>query len=741
MLCKLLALGLVAQAAGGSASTVLHGVNVNLHNAAMSMGVSPDAHVLPPENPERHQDEIEDMKIFQKRDVDKSGFLEANEIDSLMGDVGVAHLVDWKSFDHDGDGKLSRTEFMQAGPAVVKVAQSLAQDVVEQQSLIQQKDLSYFHHCDKDQNGFLNGTEMSEALTGTGLNPEDFNWRAFDHDGDDRLNPAEFLEAGPAVVQAVREHENAGGASSTEEPLDITQKEKSVFAKSDLDRSGFLEPTEVNQLMAVAGLSPKTFNWQAYDYDQDGRLSFDEFLEAGPAAGKAAKEGETHSSGMDSPMKRILLKRDANSSEASLEQEDEVSPDLVFQLADKNQNGFIDGDEGLYGFPWQQFDHDQDGKLSHDEFNKLITEAKYPEEEDDGETPPDDDEDAQSLLEEESEGSEEDEGSDEDEDSDEQPVRKKGLMRSAREDEDDAAGEDEEDDESGSLAEQDSDEDEGDMESEEEDGNEGELGEDEEQDGEEDGDAAGGSSDPKEWAEENFKEHDQDGDGLLDSQEMKKLLKANSAPQHIDWRKYDEDNNGKISKGELLELREKESGYSNEGDEEEEEGNEKEFEEDESEEDGNHEESDSFLEDGEEGAEGEDEDTENDENEGDDAGPTAGNIKGWVDKLLRENDEDKDGFMNSQEIKAAFKKTQAPPHIQWQAFDKDQDGKMSKAELVELVRSEARKGGEEDVDEDEDHDQDQQDDFAAAIGDDEEKSPSLHAEENDISQSPEKLGK
>jgi len=241
MICKLLAIGLATQVAGGQVEAPT-AVNVEPHNHAMSMGVSPEARAVPEEVPER--DRAEDLKVFHARDADKSGYLEAAEMDSLMSTTGVAHLINWRSFDRDGDGKLSQEEFVQAGPAVVQVAQSLGQDVANQEAFLKQQESEYFKQFDKDKDGFLNATEMPEAIANAGVKPESINWRAFDHDGDGRMTFDEFNAAGPAVARAFQEQGKVSKGASRTENASLTQIEQQAAA----DRSSALPTTTQHEI-------------------------------------------------------------------------------------------------------------------------------------------------------------------------------------------------------------------------------------------------------------------------------------------------------------------------------------------------------------------------------------------------------------------------------------------------------------------------------------------------------------
>merc|ERR1719265_310522 len=107
-----------------------------------------------------------------------------------------------------------------------------------------------FAEVDKDGSKFLEPAEMKELMNRYGLSPAHFNWRAFDHDGDGRLNFEEFMEASP--------HQQ-GEQAQGEQPVTADQ----VFKGTDVNKDGLLEEEEMEHLIRQSGITTDTslFNW------------------------------------------------------------------------------------------------------------------------------------------------------------------------------------------------------------------------------------------------------------------------------------------------------------------------------------------------------------------------------------------------------------------------------------------------------------------------------------------------
>lgn len=143
----------------------------------------------------------------------------------------------------------------------------------------------------------------------------------------------------------------------------VNDEDKAIFKEADEDHSGNLDEDEMSKVLSKAGLAEIDFDWRTHDRDRDGKLSENEFLEAGKAAVHNAQPRSlslledyiVHSAG---PSKLMKLKD--------------------FKSYDSDTSGALDSVEasnimkgvGLQEDSWRKFDMDGDGKLSEDEFNK-----------------------------------------------------------------------------------------------------------------------------------------------------------------------------------------------------------------------------------------------------------------------------------------------------------------------------------------------------------------------------------
>jgi len=290
-----------------------------------------------------------DQRIFQSGDVDHTGFLEENEINSVLSHAGIEpESFNWLAFDHDGDHRLSEEEFIESGPAAAEAARR------------QNAPNRVFKALDADATGILNAHEIGAFMQDMNIQPEHWNWRLFDTDSDGGLSEKEFIAAGPAIADASM----------------VQERPRQIFHQADHDGSSFLEPVEVTQLMQRSGLHPAHFNWHAFDQDGDGRLNFAEFLAAAPAAASATPQVPTAVQ-----QEQQLKHAPAKEVPTSMQQEQQLKPasaEEVFKGSDRDASGFLEAKEmehllqmaGIAAptFNWRAFDHDGDGKLNLSEF-------------------------------------------------------------------------------------------------------------------------------------------------------------------------------------------------------------------------------------------------------------------------------------------------------------------------------------------------------------------------------------
>lgn len=274
--------------------------------------------------------------------------MEIGEVQNIMERAGLAPgVVDWASFDHDGDGKLSPIELGAAAQVANEAGVPEKLISLRDAELVKQRedsDREIFLQADIDGSSLLEQGEIHALLNDTPLAGQ-FDWRSFDNDQDGSLSEREFVAAGPAAAHALQ-----SGSSSLLEEGESTAagttweaEDQEVFRHFDKDGSNRLEPGEMHDLLTQAGLKEGDFEWWPYDVDMDGALSQKEFLSAGPAALKAL-----------SPAMKAFKHADTDGS--SLLEAGEID-------ALQKQVGIHRGD-----IDWASFDQDGDDRISEDEF-------------------------------------------------------------------------------------------------------------------------------------------------------------------------------------------------------------------------------------------------------------------------------------------------------------------------------------------------------------------------------------
>jgi len=99
-----------------------------------------------------------DMDMWAAADKNKSGFLEAPEVGQVLKSAGLSDKAfPWQQWDHDGDNRLSKAEFLAAGPAVAHI-------VLQQATALLQEDKPHenFHqkeYVDEDDLEFREGLD------------------------------------------------------------------------------------------------------------------------------------------------------------------------------------------------------------------------------------------------------------------------------------------------------------------------------------------------------------------------------------------------------------------------------------------------------------------------------------------------------------------------------------------------------------------------------------------------------
>jgi len=346
----------------------------------------------------------EDKNIFKEADEDRDGALDPNEMDLVMTKAGLADTgFDWHAHDQDQDGKLSEDEFMAAGKEAKLYSKPRSLSLLENY-ILQSKGpsklmkLKDFKSYDSDASGTLDKSEASNLMEGVGL--EGNAWHKFDMDGDGKISEDEFNKDLAALNKD----------TATANPG--VDEDQAIFKASDSDSSSFLEEGEIDSLLGqIPALRHHPFDWHEFDFNNDGRLSYLEFMRAGPAVVQAVRSTAFNGT---SPVPRVppsFVEEDEgedeyNEVENDEEQDHEEDHDAVgededeedeedhkaddedvqsrvsedFRIADKNHDGFLDEHEledfakeaGVSGhWNWKSADKNNDDKLDQEELFNL----------------------------------------------------------------------------------------------------------------------------------------------------------------------------------------------------------------------------------------------------------------------------------------------------------------------------------------------------------------------------------
>jgi len=439
----------------------------------------------------------------------------------------------FKELDSDRDGKISQDGFQRI-----------------------QADKQVFDDFDLDHSGLLETPEIENCLRRAGLSPNDFDWKPFDADKDGKYTMLEFLSAGPAVGEAA--HAQASALmEEEEEPEDDTDDDD-----KDEDLENFaLEADDGEDVEETPALLEEDDNAEGeedmslYDMggeedddgdDKESLLQEDEdsdkeseddeaelddlsLLEEDTEEGKDEDEedGEFEDHEDDGDDANSFLEdddfedhEDGEDGEDGHKGGDEKllhgTDEIIFKRMDGNNDSMIEADD-MEG-PWRQamglkfdnlppaFDKNHDQKLSFDEFKKLCEHISlnHPRKVNQIKK-------AFSLL----EGSQDE----------------RSLLRSSRsllsgrgsEEDDDEEGDDEDD--------------------------EGEEGYDDHNEGDHDDETLDSDAE-KEMMHKHFVNVDENKSGLLEEEEIKKLL-ANMNMNGFDWSSLDTNKDGKLSEEEF----------------------------------------------------------------------------------------------------------------------------------------------------------------------------------------------
>lgn len=216
---------------------------------------------------------------FKKFDTDKSGMLEAKEIDDVItwalsafpGDHATYKSMLLKEIDSNGDGKLDLTEFT-----------VLFEDMLAREEMIKRAVVK-FRELDADNSGFLETAELDKVadwvldsyIEQSRDDRDHFKSSLVDRmdkNKDGKLDLKEFTELFIEILQR----------------MDLVHQATMAFKKLDTDNSGYLEKGELREVATAWALACKKETGidievaigemlNSVDYNSDGKLELKEF--------------------------------------------------------------------------------------------------------------------------------------------------------------------------------------------------------------------------------------------------------------------------------------------------------------------------------------------------------------------------------------------------------------------------------------------------------------------------------
>eukprot|EP00746_Dinoflagellata_sp_MGD_P000950 gnl/MRDRNA2_/MRDRNA2_101771_c0_seq1.p1 gnl/MRDRNA2_/MRDRNA2_101771_c0~~gnl/MRDRNA2_/MRDRNA2_101771_c0_seq1.p1 ORF type:complete len:563 (-),score=183.12 gnl/MRDRNA2_/MRDRNA2_101771_c0_seq1:52-1740(-) len=260
---------------------------------------------------------VDDSKVFQRADKDGSDDLDHGEIQALETEAGIEEgTFNWRTFDTDKNNKLSKAEFLAAGPAAAHAAAEALGGASLLASGEDSKDKDTESKEEEDAGaeadgwawaiggdgpgeeidlGMMEGdeslleeSELQDMMNGMdhedeqGLSLLQEN-EEYDEDLDDPPTD-EDEEGGSLLEEELSEEDQQSLDYIMNNDLDLSEQDErrvasELFQAFDSDGNGVLDESEINQVLERADL-PK-FNWRAYDHNKDDQLTQDEFYSMG----------------------------------------------------------------------------------------------------------------------------------------------------------------------------------------------------------------------------------------------------------------------------------------------------------------------------------------------------------------------------------------------------------------------------------------------------------------------------
>eukprot|EP00927_Polykrikos_kofoidii_P029324 TRINITY_DN2536_c0_g1_i1.p1 TRINITY_DN2536_c0_g1~~TRINITY_DN2536_c0_g1_i1.p1 ORF type:complete len:479 (-),score=135.03 TRINITY_DN2536_c0_g1_i1:176-1537(-) len=313
---------------------------------------------------------------FEKHDIDGDGSLTPEEVASMVGEVGIDPSFDWRLLDVDRDQHLNLSEWMALSTKDEDVEAMLgnpntkshwlgfeakdeaAEEDDGDEDEAAEEDDGDEDFDDEDDSEYEEADDALIEMEGEDEDAEVDDDERDEHeargdqrgDADDDVDNVAGRDEDEDLVHededGLRDYE-AGVDSVDDWVLEDPKNVKADFENADHDRSGFLETSEIESMLARER-APVDFRWIQYDQNKDDRISLGEFffMNGVELNGKTLDIDE----GRDAEFEQ----RDTELAAAALEELDAAAAGFrlpssplseIFRHADTDGNFLLEGDE------------------------------------------------------------------------------------------------------------------------------------------------------------------------------------------------------------------------------------------------------------------------------------------------------------------------------------------------------------------------------------------------------------